>query len=66
MLILYLKPILTATYSYIANHFGVGVYKGEVAIAYGRYVDKFRKLEAGWRIYQRELVYMVCWGSFDG
>lgn len=45
--------------SFIANHFGVGAYEGAVAIAYGRYVDKLKKTDEGWRIYQRELVYMV-------
>ena len=47
-------------HSFIANHFGVGAYEGAVAIAYGRYVDKLKKTDEGWRIYQRELVYMVC------
>lgn len=53
----------TTTY-YTASHFGVGVWEGEVAYAYGRYEDELVCVRGGeepclWRVQTRTLVYMV-------
>ncbi|KAK4957479.1 hypothetical protein LTR10_005444 [Elasticomyces elasticus] len=43
---------------FVANHFGKGVYEGQVAYAYGQYRDFWIGTEAGWRIKERTLAYM--------
>ncbi|KAK5741305.1 hypothetical protein LTR17_004011 [Elasticomyces elasticus] len=43
---------------FVANHFGKGVYEGQVAYAYGQYRDVWTKTSAGWRIKERTLAYM--------
>ncbi|KAK4902236.1 hypothetical protein LTR27_001139 [Elasticomyces elasticus] len=43
---------------FVANHFGKGVYEGQVAYAYGQYRDVWTKTRAGWRIKERTLAYM--------
>ncbi|KAK5739076.1 hypothetical protein LTR17_005596 [Elasticomyces elasticus] len=42
---------------FVANHFGKGVYEGQVAYAYGQYRDVWTKTSAGWRI-KETLAYM--------
>jgi hypothetical protein len=43
---------------YTANHFGKGVYEGEVVYAYGYYLDDFGIEDGQWRVQKRQLNYM--------
>ncbi|KAF7366993.1 SnoaL-like domain-containing protein [Mycena sanguinolenta] len=43
---------------YTATHFGMGVYEGEIAVAYGQYQDYWVLQHESWKIQTRNLVYM--------
>ncbi|KAJ7213438.1 hypothetical protein GGX14DRAFT_618668 [Mycena pura] len=43
---------------FTATHFGVGVYEGEIAVAYGQYQDFWVLQHHSWKIRHRNLVYM--------
>ncbi|KAJ7328746.1 hypothetical protein DFH08DRAFT_1084299 [Mycena albidolilacea] len=43
---------------YTATHFGMGVYEGEIAVAYGQYQDYWVLRHQSWKIQKRNLVYM--------
>jgi hypothetical protein len=44
---------------YTATHFGKGVFEGEILVAYGQYQDLWERIDIGWRIIHRNLVFMV-------
>ncbi|KAF7357232.1 SnoaL-like domain-containing protein [Mycena sanguinolenta] len=43
---------------YTATHFGMGVYEGEIVVAYGQYQDYWVRQHQSWKIQNRNLVYM--------
>jgi len=43
---------------FTATHFGMGVYEGEIAVTYGQYQDYWVLQYHGWKIQNRNLVYM--------
>ncbi|KAF8147056.1 hypothetical protein K438DRAFT_1990026 [Mycena galopus ATCC 62051] len=43
---------------YTATHFGMGVYEGEILVAYGQYQDHWVLQNHSWKIQNRNLVYM--------
>ncbi|KAJ7658977.1 hypothetical protein B0H17DRAFT_1213054 [Mycena rosella] len=43
---------------FTATHFGMGVYEGEIAVAYGQYQDYWVLQHQSWKIQNRNLVYM--------
>ncbi|KAJ6458218.1 hypothetical protein C8R45DRAFT_1110126 [Mycena sanguinolenta] len=43
---------------YTATHFGMGLYEGEIAVAYGQYQDYWVLRNQSWKIQNRNLVYM--------
>lgn len=48
---------------FTAQHFGGGVYYGQIYTAYGRYEDELVLVDSGkWRIRRRSLIYMVSVG----
>ncbi|KAF7352121.1 SnoaL-like domain-containing protein [Mycena venus] len=51
------REAFSVTY-YTATHFGMGVYEGEIAVAYGQYQDYWVLQHQGWKIQNRNLVYM--------
>lgn len=54
-------PCVARSVTYFrAAHFGIGIYEGQIASAYGQYRDVLVLLEEGWRIKERTLAYMVC------
>lgn len=44
---------------FTAQHFGSNAYYGQLYTAYGQYEDVLVKTGSGWRISNRQLVYMV-------
>lgn len=53
------ESIANTTSYYVAQHFGQGIYYGELYTAYGRYDDQLVSTSDGWRISHRQLTYMV-------
>ncbi|KAJ6459556.1 hypothetical protein C8R45DRAFT_1109426 [Mycena sanguinolenta] len=48
---------------YTATHFGMGLFEGEILVAYGQYQDHWVLRDQGWKIQNRNLAYM---GPFIG
>jgi hypothetical protein len=43
----------------IANHFGKGVYEGQVLYAYAQYVDGWTVVDGSWKVSHRQVNYMA-------